>query len=256
MSETNIDYSQIYKNLEGWEIVRLGDKVELRYGFALTDNKRETGIYPIYGSNGITGYHNRYSVEGPGLIIGRKGSVGAVHYEEEDFWPIDTTYFVSTKCTDQNIKYIYLLLSSLRLKDLATASAVPGLNRDDVYILKVALPPLDEQRQIVEILGEMDAAIAQTELIIKETERLKQALMQELLTRGIGHSEFKQSELGEIPADWEAVKLGDKIEMRYGYALIESKRQDGIYPVYGSNGIAGYHNNYAAKGPGLIVSYQ
>lgn len=80
----------------GWINVSLGDILILEYGKSLPKNSRQDGKYPIFGSNGIIGYHNDFLVEGPVIIIGRKGSVGLVHISKENCWPIDTTYFIKT----------------------------------------------------------------------------------------------------------------------------------------------------------------
>ena len=123
----------------------------LEYGRSLPKKKRIDGPYPVMGSNGISGYHNEYLIEGPGIVIGRKGSAGEVTYVEKNFFPIDTTYWVKLvepECTD--ILYIYHLLKSLDLPSLSGGAGIPGLNRNDVYAKhKLPLPPLEVQREIV-----------------------------------------------------------------------------------------------------------
>ncbi len=74
---------------------------------------------------------------------------------------------------------------------------------------QVLLPPLLEQKKIAEVLESVDEAIAKTEAVIAQTERVKQGLLQQLLTRGIGHTKFKQTDLGEIPESWEVGIVGD-----------------------------------------------
>ena len=123
----------------------------LEYGRSLPKKKRIDGPYPVMGSNGISGYHNEYLIEGPGIVIGRKGSAGEVTYVEKNFFPIDTTYWVKQvepECTD--ILYIYHLLKSLDLPSLRGGAGIPGLNRNDVYAKhKLPLPPLEVQQEIV-----------------------------------------------------------------------------------------------------------
>ena len=82
---------------EGWEVVTLGDVLELKYGKALKKSDRRDGDVPVFGSSGIVGRHDVSLVKGPGIIVGRKGNVGSVFWSEEDFYPIDTTYFVISK---------------------------------------------------------------------------------------------------------------------------------------------------------------
>src|SRR5437016_13460181 len=89
----------------------LGTLFELEYGAGLSEQERSGVGYPVYGSNGVVGKHSHYLVEGPGIIVGRKGSVGEVHWSSESFWPIDTTYHVIPK-TRVNLRWLFWLLSS------------------------------------------------------------------------------------------------------------------------------------------------
>ena len=79
---------------EVWQLVRLGDVLRLEYGVSLPERERIAGIVPVIGSAGIVGSHTHATVDGPGVVIGRKGSIGSVTWVNEDFVPIDTTYFV------------------------------------------------------------------------------------------------------------------------------------------------------------------
>ena len=141
---------------EGWEWKRLGDLIELKYGDGLKGDKREaSGKIPVYGSNGIVGYHNKPLTTKSCLIIGRKGSIGEVHLSDGPCWPIDTTYFVEP--TPQvDLKFLYYLLKTLRLNSLDRSTAIPGLNRNDVYSKIIPLPPLPIQRQIVAVLENVE----------------------------------------------------------------------------------------------------
>src|SRR5690606_7309749 len=81
----------------GWEKVKLGEMITLNYGKALKQDIRVEGPYNVYGSSGIVGTHEKFIVEGPSVIVGRKGNVGSVYYEPKPFYPIDTVYYVSSK---------------------------------------------------------------------------------------------------------------------------------------------------------------
>jgi len=133
-----------------WERRELGDVLVLEYGKPLKQEDRVEGPYPVYGSNGQVGFHNEFLVEGPMIIVGRKGSAGAVTWSELNGYPIDTTFYVSLlNPIDVNLKYIYYMLKGLNLDKVNTQSGVPGLNRNDAYKLPIALPPLDVQNEIV-----------------------------------------------------------------------------------------------------------
>ncbi len=139
-----------------WPRVRLGDMLSLEYGKSLPARARDPhGEFPVAGSNGPDGKHTSALVSSPGIVVGRKGSAGRIYWYENDFWPIDTTYYVVPKLS-LDMRWTYYLLSRLRLDRLATTTGVPGLNRNDAYALEISLPPLSEQRRIVEILDQAD----------------------------------------------------------------------------------------------------
>lgn len=123
----------------------------LEYGASLPKERRVSGPFPVVGSNGITGYHNEYLIEGPAIVVGRKGSAGEVTWIEKNCFPIDTTYFVKQNDpAESDIKYLYWLLKTLNLQELKGGAGIPGLNRTDVYGMhRIPLPPLEVQREIV-----------------------------------------------------------------------------------------------------------
>jgi len=123
----------------------------------------------------------------------------------------------------------------------------------------IPLPPFREQQKIASILSNVDSLINQTQKIIEQTQRLKKGLMQRLLTRGIGHPKFKNvsTKFGrndEIPESWNFTKLGNVLQLEYGEGLVEEKRSNSGYAVYGSGGLIGYHKEFLKKGPGIIVA--
>jgi len=195
---------------EEWDIVRVRRILKLEYGSGLTESERRLGDFPVYGSKGMVGQHREALVNGPGIVVGRKGSVGAVSYVESDFWPIDTTYYVVLNEGFRiSWRWLYYKLTSLKLERLKSVTGVPGLNRDDVYAIKVTLPPFVEQRKIADILSTVDDAIQNVDAIISKLQELKRGLMQRLLTRGIGHTRFKKTEIGEIPEEWEIARISE-----------------------------------------------
>ena len=112
-----------------------------------------------------------------------------------------------SKYHDSDFIYYWFENNVQKLKNLSGQTAVPILNKTDFSKIQIPLPPLEEQKKIAEILSTVDQKIAFVDNQIEETELLKKGLMQKLLTEGIGHSEFKDSELGRIPVEWEVVKL-------------------------------------------------
>lgn len=125
---------------EGWENLILKDILELVYGKALKKTERQPGEFPVYGSGGITGSHTDYLVDGPGIIVGRKGTIGSLYLESKSFYPIDTVFYVKP-LEYFSLNYCYFLLQTLGLKNMNTDAAVPGLNRNNAYRLEILAPP-------------------------------------------------------------------------------------------------------------------
>ena len=125
---------------EGWVVGTLGDIIELSYGKPLKEENRTGDGYPVFGSNGVVGWHKEWLVSGPGIIVGRKGNAGTVTWSSENFFPIDTTFYVVPKYGGYNFFYIYYLLKTLNLPYLSADSAVPGLNRNAALTQKIIIP--------------------------------------------------------------------------------------------------------------------
>ena len=165
-----------------WETKRLGDFSPLTYGESLPVHERNSsGNVPVFGSNGIVGYHDVAVTLGPTIVIGRKGSIGRVHFSTGPCWPIDTTFFVTGDDADI-IKFKYYVLSTLGLDKMNTDSAVPGLNRSIAHAQKLYIPPLREQRAIATALSDVDSLLDSLEVLIAKKQVVKEAAMQQLLT--------------------------------------------------------------------------
>lgn len=164
---------------EDWKILQLKDICPLQRGFDLPSSDVVLGKYPIVYSNGIQAYHKEFKVKAPGVITGRSGTIGKVHFIEKDFWPHNTTLWV-TDFKNNNPKYIYYLLISLNLGLYHAGSGVPTLNRNYIHIKYHQIPPIQEQEKIAEILSAWDDGIETLEKLIEQKEILKKATMQKL----------------------------------------------------------------------------
>ena len=120
---------------EGWNLKKISDAIELKYGKSLTAKNRISGEYPVYGSSGIVDSHNKALVQGPGIIVGRKGNVGSVYWSFEDFYPIDTVFYIEK---GQVNYFIYFTLKAQSF--VSSDVAVPGLNRNYAYNLPILIP--------------------------------------------------------------------------------------------------------------------
>ena len=161
----------------GWNCVPLGDRIDLAYGSGLREEDREPGDVDVWGSNGVVGSHREALVDGPGILVGRKGTVGAVHYATGPFWPIDTVYYVLTRAGD-DLRFLHYLLDFLPLKFLNAATGVPGLSRRDVYALRGVFPPIEEQAAIARILDAVDTAIERTRAVVEQAQVLERSVLE------------------------------------------------------------------------------
>jgi type I restriction enzyme S subunit len=143
---------------EKWIETTVGEWCPFSYGKGLPERNRNGGSVPVFGSNGIVGWHDKSLVHGPGVIIGRKGTVGSVILSKELFWPIDTTFYIA-EANHRDLCFAAALLQSLGLDQRNSHSAVPGLSRDDAHQLAILVPPLEEQHRISNVLGALDERI-------------------------------------------------------------------------------------------------
>jgi type I restriction enzyme, S subunit len=203
--------------MPGWNEQGLGAILTLNYGWSLPEKRRVPGDVPVYGSNGIVGTHHQPLVDSPGLIIGRKGSAGNVHYSQKPFCPIDTTFYITPSDTSLDIEFLYFLLLHIDLKRIVGDVGVPGLNREMAYKEKALFPTgADEQRKIAEILGLVQREIEQQERLIALTTELKKTLLHKLFTEGLRGEPQKQTDIGPIPQSWDVVPLGSLAKIGNG----------------------------------------
>ena len=124
---------------DAWEQRKCKDIAPLQRGFDLPTSQMKTGKFPVVMSNGVGGYHSEYKVKGPGVITGRSGTIGKLHYIEGDYWPHNTTLWV-TDFKNNCPKFIYYLYQQINLPNFSTGSGVPTLNRNDVHDAIVSVP--------------------------------------------------------------------------------------------------------------------
>ena len=210
-----------------WTSTTVGFFCPFTYGKGLPEKKRNTnGNIKVYGSNGPVGVHDQPLVDEPGIVIGRKGTVGAVHFASGPFWPIDTTFYVVSEA-DRDLKYTYYLLKSIGMDNMNADSAVPGLNRDAAHARQILVPEYDEQRAISHILGSLDDKIELNRQMNRTLEAMAQAIFKSWFVdfdpvrakaegRDTGlpkeiadlfPDSFQDSGLGEIPKGWKVGTL-------------------------------------------------
>ncbi|HAS6393761.1 restriction endonuclease subunit S [Vibrio parahaemolyticus] len=211
--------------MDNWRDSKIEELCTLHYGKSPRGIDSDDGIYPIYGTGGIVGSTNDYLYDKPSIILGRKGSIGNIHYVDKPFWTIDTTFYVEAKNCDT--KWLYYVFSSLNIEKLNEATGVPSLSRNNIYAQMLKAPSdQKEQQKIAEILSTVDKKINLIAQKIAETEKLKTGLMQKLFSEGIGvqdengdwqpHSEFQDSPFGKIPQLWSTLELAEIADIEDG----------------------------------------
>ena len=134
--------SPLGKIPKGWDIRELGNVVKILYGEGLPERKRQEGPYPVIGSSGIIGYHSKYLVYAPSIVVGRKGNVGSIFLMLEPSFPIDTVFYTSPDTPSELVFYVYHFLKNTSLEEIASShTAVPGLDIHILNSLKLPFPP-------------------------------------------------------------------------------------------------------------------
>jgi type I restriction enzyme S subunit len=200
--------------IEEWEKLKLKDICEFKYGKNLPETKRIQGNFPVYGSSGIISYHKTYLIGGPGIIVGRKGTVGKVQFSKGHFFPIDTTFYIEENKSKVDLKFLYYLLPLCGLDTMNSDAAVPGLNRNAAINQKIYLPPLNVQQKIAKTLSFYDGLIENNLQRIKLLEDLAQNTFNEFYSN---NKEFEEVNLGsfighEIGGGWGNDELTDEFK--------------------------------------------
>lgn len=181
------EQEKLYELPQGWDWCRLGDLILMQYGKALTKAQtKPSGKYPVYGSNGIVGYHSKGLTDKRSVIVGRKGSAGALQISELGSWTTDVAYFVE-ESKFLSFNYLICLLRSLRLGELGKGIK-PGLNRSEAYLLMVPLATFPEQQAIVTKVEKLLSICDQLESHITQNQTHAEQLMQAVLKKAFSHN--------------------------------------------------------------------
>jgi type I restriction enzyme S subunit len=165
----------------GWREVTVDEICVLEYGKGLPERDRSGSGYPVVGSAGIVGAHSQKLVDGPAIVVGRKGNAGAVIYLDSDCWPIDTTFWVRP-LEEIDMQFLALVLELLDLPSMHASTAVPSLSRDRVHEAKVRIPGLDVQRRIATAIAAADAELVSLREQVDRVQRLRLSLVRDLVS--------------------------------------------------------------------------
>jgi type I restriction enzyme S subunit len=202
-----------------WQTLPLGEALTFQRGFDITKDEQRDGPYPVISSSGPKTTHAKYKVRGPGVVIGRKGSLGTVFYSESDYWPHDTTLWVKD-FHGNHPRFAYYFLQTMGFERLDAGASNPSLNRNHIHTIPVRWPPLPVQRRIARILSAYDDLIENNQRRIKILEEMARSLYREWFVRyrSPGHDKVKMvpSSVGPIPQGWEVKPLGELATVTMG----------------------------------------
>lgn len=225
---------------------RVDDFAPLQRGFDLPITKMVKGKFPVVFSNGISKTHNEFKVKAPGIVTGRSGTIGNLFYIEEDFWPHNTSLWV-TDFKGNFPKYVYYFYDKFDLKRFGTGSGVPTLNRNDVHNQQIFFPSLEEQTSIANFLSSVDEKLN----FLKEKKALleeyKKGIMQKIFNQDI---RFKDDN-GNDFEDWEEKSIGNILTIGSGRDY--KHLNYGNVPVFGTGGLMTYVDSFLHQGETVCI---
>ncbi len=183
---------RISQNVPSFDEIKLGKAVVFQRGFDITKREQAEGNIPIVSSSGVSSYHNKWKVAGPGVVIGRKGTLGTVHYLKDNFWPHDTTLWIKD-FKDNDPRLVSYFLQTLKLENFDTGSSNPTLNRNHLHKIKVLFPRHQVQKKIAAILSAYDDLIENNRRRIALLEKMAEEIYREWFVRMRfpGHDKLK-----------------------------------------------------------------
>ena len=258
-----------------WQDMTLGDFLTLQRGFDLPKKDRIEGPCPVIASTGPVGTHNHAMVSGPGVVIGRSGSLGGGQYIREDFWPLNTTLWVKNFKGNLPL-FCYYLIKSIDFTQFNVGSGVPTLNRNHIHPLPIHVPPLPEQKAIAHILGSLDDKIELNRQMNETLEAMARAIFKSwfvdfdpVRAKAAGRDpglpkeiadlfpdSFEDSELREIPKGWKVGAIADLANVTSGKRPQKrSKEKTGEFtiPLYGGGGVMAYVSTPMISEPFLLT---
>ena len=199
----------------GWRSAILQDLVFFQRGYDITKAEQKPGDIPVVSSSGINSYHSEFKVDGPGVVIGRKGSLGTVHYVEGPYWPHDTTLW-SKDIKGNHARFVYYFLHTLGLDHYDVGNANPTLNRNHIHGLDIMIPDYRIQERIASILSAYDDLIENNRRRIQLLEQAARLLYKEWFVhlRFPGHEHVTITD--GVPEGWEKKPLSEIADITMG----------------------------------------
>jgi type I restriction enzyme S subunit len=213
---------------------------------------RHKGDVPVVTSSGITGFHDEAKAKAPGVVTGRYGTLGQVFYLEQDYWPHNTALYV-VDFKGMHPRFASYFLANVLRNYQSDKAAVPGVDRNVLHELKVRAPDTSTQERIAGVLSAYDDLHENNRRRMELLESAARLLYQEWFVqlRFPGHEHTRVTK--GVPEGWEQVPFEDALVLQRGFDLPGSEWQEGEFPICGSTGIIGHHNESKVKGPGIFT---
>lgn len=223
----------------------LGEQLVLQRGHDITEDESSNGIHPVVSSSGISYFIDNYTNEGPGVVLGRKGTVGSVHYLEENYWSHDTTLYVKDFKKNEP-KYVYSFFKTItkKIQRLDAGSANPTLNRNHVYLLETYWHSKEAQKKICEILKIFDQLI----ITLENRKQVVDIFLSNLF------KEFFCKKKVQNSKNSSRIYISDFINFKDGRTLTNTNRTLAAdIPAFGANGIMGYSRTETGEGKTIFL---
>ena len=263
---------------KGWEWTTLGEVISIKSGNAIKVRNNKNGSFPIYGGNGISGYSDEYNIDKPTIVIGRVGFYcGSIHYVKSKVWVTDNAFITSIYGNVYDIDFLYYLLTYCNLRQYSNSTAQPVISGKTIYPVHVPVPPIKEQRKIVEKIEFWLSCISQLEFSQSKVKSTIKQVKSKILDLAI-HGKLVQqdpndepaSELlkrinpkaeitcdtpqyGKLPKGWCLCKISSVVDIVNGKSQKNVESPTGKYPIYGSGGIIGKAMEYTCLAGSTII---
>jgi type I restriction enzyme S subunit len=233
--EKEFKETEIGRIPKDWDVVRLGKVVEIwdKYRVPVKEQNRKPGPFPYCGANGIIDYVDGYTHEGEFILLAEDGGFfgpfeNSAYIMKRKFWANNHVHILKAIEGVLTNEFLVYYLNFMNLVPFLTGSTRPKLTQEDMKKIPIVLPPLQEQQKIAEVLSTIDSAIQKVNESIERAERIKKALMKELLSGRVRvreengsltfwkEKEFKETEIGRIPKDWDVNKVVNLFDLYKG----------------------------------------
>ncbi len=251
-----------------WEVEKMGDISEIIMGQSPTGESYNDSGDGIPLLNGPTEFGHKYptpkqwttkptkfSKKNDVLFCVRGSSTGRMNFADSEYCIGRGLAAIRGIEGNSDTRFIYygIQFNLSSILNLSAGSTFPNVGREDLKNVLFAVPVINEQQKIADILSTFDQQIEQTDALIEKTKELKKGLMQKLLTKGIGNTEFRDTEIGRIPKGWDVKRLGEIVQICYGKNQKEVEAPNGKYKILGTGGIIGNTNAYLWDKPSVLI---